>query len=204
MRQSEHATRNTQHATLPVVATFSIVGHDPRNGDLGIAVQSKFVAVGAVVPWARAGVGAVATQAWANTTYGPAALQALAAGRDPQQVIAARRRATQAAPSASAGSWTRRGGPPPIPARNAPPGRAGAAAPISPRRATSWSAATRWMPWPRRSWSSRAAAAGELRPPAGGAGGGPGGGWRQPGMQVAALLVVRPAGGYAGLQRPLY
>jgi uncharacterized Ntn-hydrolase superfamily protein len=71
----------------PWVATFSIVGHDPRNGDLGIAVQSKFLAVGAVVPWARAGVGAVATQSWANTTYGPAALDLLAAGQEPQQVI---------------------------------------------------------------------------------------------------------------------
>jgi uncharacterized Ntn-hydrolase superfamily protein len=71
----------------PLVATFSIVGHDPRNGDLGIAVQSKFLAVGAVVPWARAGIGAVATQAAANTTYGPAALDLLAQGQAPQQVI---------------------------------------------------------------------------------------------------------------------
>ncbi len=73
----------------PLVATFSIVGHDPRTGDLGIAVQSKFLAVGAVVPWARAGVGAVATQAWGNTTYGPRGLDLLAAGQDPEQVAAA-------------------------------------------------------------------------------------------------------------------
>jgi uncharacterized Ntn-hydrolase superfamily protein len=71
----------------PWVATFSIVGHDPRNGDLGVAVQSKFLAVGAVVPWARAGVGAVATQAWANTSYGPAAFDRLAQGQEPQAVI---------------------------------------------------------------------------------------------------------------------
>src|SRR5690349_16611467 len=77
------------HSAFPLVATFSIVGHDPRNGDLGIAVQSKFLAVGAVVPWARAGVGAIATQSWANTTYGPAGLDALAAGQDPEQVAAA-------------------------------------------------------------------------------------------------------------------
>jgi uncharacterized Ntn-hydrolase superfamily protein len=51
--------------------TFSIVGFDPANGDLGIAVASKFPCVGAVVPWAEAGVGAVATQAWANTDLGP-------------------------------------------------------------------------------------------------------------------------------------
>ncbi|HUS17940.1 MAG TPA: DUF1028 domain-containing protein [Chloroflexia bacterium] len=71
----------------PLVATFSIVGHDPRNGDLGIAVQSKFLGVGAVVPWARAGVGAIATQSWANTSYGPEGLDLLAAGEDPAAVI---------------------------------------------------------------------------------------------------------------------
>ena len=48
---------------LPVT-TFSLVACDPKNGDLGVAVASKFLAVGAVVPWARAGVGAVAAQAW--------------------------------------------------------------------------------------------------------------------------------------------
>jgi len=76
-------------AGVPRVATFSIVGHDPRNGDLGIAVQSKFLGVGAVVPWARAGVGAIATQSWANTGYGPAGLDQLAAGADPEQIAAA-------------------------------------------------------------------------------------------------------------------
>jgi uncharacterized Ntn-hydrolase superfamily protein len=60
--------------------TFSIVAHDSATGDLGVAVQSKFLAVGAVVPWARAGVGAVATQAFANVAYGPDALAALASG----------------------------------------------------------------------------------------------------------------------------
>ena len=62
----------------PVVATFSIVARDPANGDLGIAVASKFLAVGAVVPWAEAGKGAVATQAWANTRFGPLALEYMA------------------------------------------------------------------------------------------------------------------------------
>ncbi len=60
--------------------TFSIVGRDPQTGELGIAVQSKFLAVGAVVPWAKAGVGAIATQAWANTSYGPRGLELLASG----------------------------------------------------------------------------------------------------------------------------
>jgi len=50
------------------ISTFSIVARDPKTGELGIAVQSKFLAVGAVVPWAKAGVGAIATQAAANLT----------------------------------------------------------------------------------------------------------------------------------------
>ena len=60
--------------------TYSIVALDRATGDLGVAVQSKFLAVGAVVPWARAGVGAVATQAFANVAYGPDGLALLADG----------------------------------------------------------------------------------------------------------------------------
>jgi len=75
--------------TSKPVATFSIVARDPDTGDLGIAVQSRFFAVGAVVPWARAGVGAVATQSWANTTYGPRGLELLADGNDAEATIAA-------------------------------------------------------------------------------------------------------------------
>jgi uncharacterized Ntn-hydrolase superfamily protein len=67
--------------------TFSIVARDPATGDLGVAVQSKFLAVGAVVPWARAGVGAVATQSFANVAYGPDGLAHLAAGRSAQETI---------------------------------------------------------------------------------------------------------------------
>src|SRR5262245_59243516 len=55
----------------PLVATFSVVGFDPATGDLGVAVQSKFFGVGTVVPWAKAGVGAIATQSRANVNYGP-------------------------------------------------------------------------------------------------------------------------------------
>ena len=60
--------------------TFSIVARDASNGDLGIAVASKFLAVGAVVPSAKAGVGAVATQASANVAYGPEGLRLLETG----------------------------------------------------------------------------------------------------------------------------
>jgi uncharacterized Ntn-hydrolase superfamily protein len=73
---------------MPVPSTFSIVARDPATGDLGIAVQSKFLAVGAVVPWAKAGVGAVATQAWANTSFGPDGLAAMSAGLSPQETLA--------------------------------------------------------------------------------------------------------------------
>jgi uncharacterized Ntn-hydrolase superfamily protein len=60
--------------------TFSIAAFDPATGDLGVAVASKFPCVGAVVPWAAAGVGAVATQAWANPAFGPEGLERMAAG----------------------------------------------------------------------------------------------------------------------------
>jgi uncharacterized Ntn-hydrolase superfamily protein len=53
---------------FPPVSTFSIVARDSTNGDLGVAVASKFLAVGAVVPWVMGGVGAVATQSYANTS----------------------------------------------------------------------------------------------------------------------------------------
>jgi len=71
------------------VATFSIAARDPATGELGVAVASRFFAVGAVVPWARAGVGAVATQAYANTTFGPRGLDLLAAGKTPAQALEA-------------------------------------------------------------------------------------------------------------------
>ena len=69
------------------IATFSIVAYDSTTGDLGVAVQSRFFAVGSVVPWAKAGVGAIATQAFGNTTFGPKGLQVLAEGKSPQQVL---------------------------------------------------------------------------------------------------------------------
>jgi uncharacterized Ntn-hydrolase superfamily protein len=67
--------------------TYSIVALDPATGDLGVAVQSKFLAVGAVVPWAQAGVGAVATQSFANVTFGPGGLARLASGMAAAHVL---------------------------------------------------------------------------------------------------------------------
>ncbi|MCL6517524.1 DUF1028 domain-containing protein [Alicyclobacillus sp.] len=72
---------------LPPVATFSIIGFDPATQTWGIAVQSKFLAVGALVPWAKAGVGAIATQSWANTAYGPQGLALLEEGLHPAEVV---------------------------------------------------------------------------------------------------------------------
>ncbi|MDQ7819216.1 MAG: DUF1028 domain-containing protein [Armatimonadota bacterium] len=70
-----------------VPSTFSIVALDPSTGEVGVAVASKFLAVGAVVPWARAGAGAVATQAWANLGYGPQGLDLLARGHSAEDVV---------------------------------------------------------------------------------------------------------------------
>ena len=67
--------------------TFSIVAFDPKTKDLGVAVESKFIAVGSVVPWVEAGVGAIATQSWANTTYGPRGLAFLRKGTHPKDIL---------------------------------------------------------------------------------------------------------------------
>ena len=72
-----------------IVATFSIVAFDPDTHSLGVAVQSKFLAVGSVVSWARAGVGAVATQAMANYNYGPRGLDLLSQGNSAEQTVEA-------------------------------------------------------------------------------------------------------------------
>lgn len=72
-----------------VASTFSIVAADPATGEVGVAVQSKYLAVGAVVPWARAGIGAVATQAMGFAGFGPQILEALARGEGPAQGLAA-------------------------------------------------------------------------------------------------------------------
>jgi uncharacterized Ntn-hydrolase superfamily protein len=70
-----------------VPSTFSIVSHDPEAQEWGIAVQSKFLAVGAVVPWAQAGVGAVATQSYANTSFGPDGLALMAEGYSAEEAL---------------------------------------------------------------------------------------------------------------------
>jgi uncharacterized Ntn-hydrolase superfamily protein len=69
--------------------TYSIVARDPKTGRFGVAVQSHFLAVGRVVPWLEAGVGAIATQASVNVSFGPIGLELLRAGRSADEVVAA-------------------------------------------------------------------------------------------------------------------
>lgn len=69
------------------VATFSLVAYDPESQMWGVVVASKYLAVGGVVPWAKAGVGAVATQSLVNIDWGPEGLALLAKGNDPTKVI---------------------------------------------------------------------------------------------------------------------
>jgi len=69
------------------VSTYSIVARDAETGDLGVAVQSHWFSVGALVPWAQAGVGAVATQSMVEASYGPKGLDLMAAGHDAVSVL---------------------------------------------------------------------------------------------------------------------
>lgn len=72
---------------LGPIATFSIVAYDPGRQEWGVAVQSKFLAAAAVVSWARAGAGAIATQAHANMAYGPEGLAMMEGGRSAAETI---------------------------------------------------------------------------------------------------------------------
>ncbi len=72
---------------VPAIATFSIVACDTVDGIWGVAVASKFLAVGSVVPWARGNVGAIATQAFGNTSHGPRGLDLLERGLTPNEVL---------------------------------------------------------------------------------------------------------------------
>jgi uncharacterized Ntn-hydrolase superfamily protein len=80
----------TAHAGEPTgrpLHTYSIVARDSATGDLGVAVQSHWFSVGALVPWAEAGVGAVATQSFVDPSYGPLGLELLRAGKSARQAL---------------------------------------------------------------------------------------------------------------------
>src|ERR1700683_4781407 len=71
----------------PRFGTFSIVAADPSTGEWGVAVQSPFISLGAVVPWAVSRVGALATQALANVSYGPDGIELLRRGEGADAVV---------------------------------------------------------------------------------------------------------------------
>ena len=77
----------TLAAAPPGPSTFSIAAADPATGEVGVAVASRFFAVGTVVPWAKANVGAVATQASANTSFGPDGLDLMARGLSAEEAL---------------------------------------------------------------------------------------------------------------------
>ncbi len=94
----------------PPVSTYSIVACDLEAGQWGVAVQSKFLAVGSVVPWAEPGAGAVATQAYANPRYGPDGLALLREGLDADEVVARLTAADEGRESRQVGVVDGRGG----------------------------------------------------------------------------------------------
>lgn len=94
----------------PCVATYSIVACDLAAGQWGVAVQSKFLAVGSVVPWAQPQVGAIATQAYANPRYGPDGLRLLAAGASAEEVVVQLTRADDGRAQRQLGVVDARGG----------------------------------------------------------------------------------------------
>jgi uncharacterized Ntn-hydrolase superfamily protein len=93
-----------------LISTYSIVGYDPEAREWGIAVQSKFLAVGAAVPFARAEVGAVATQALANLTYGPEGLELLRSGLTAEETLSSLTSADSDRDHRQAGIVDRNGG----------------------------------------------------------------------------------------------
>jgi uncharacterized Ntn-hydrolase superfamily protein len=82
---SKEAKKEIMNISHP--STFSVVARDASNGDFGIIVQSKFPAVGSVVPWAKADVGVIATQAWANVSYGPRGLDLMTGGKSASETL---------------------------------------------------------------------------------------------------------------------
>src|SRR5437867_61034 len=90
---SSHVLRAAPQAAprgrSPLVATYSIVACDLEAEQWGVSVQSKFLAVGSVVPWAEPHVGAIATQSYANPRYGPEGLALLRSGKSAQETIEA-------------------------------------------------------------------------------------------------------------------
>jgi uncharacterized Ntn-hydrolase superfamily protein len=90
----------------PLSATYSILGYDPKTGEVGAAVQSRVFSVGNGVLWAEAGVGVVATQAIVDVAYGPRGLELLRAGLTPEAAVKA---IWESDPDPRPADWTRQG-----------------------------------------------------------------------------------------------
>src|SRR5918912_1439093 len=88
-QQQREPSPSTSMRPLRPVHTFSIVARDPVTGELGVAVQSHWFSVGSVVPWAEAGVGAVATQSFVDPSYGKLGLDLLRAGKSAPDALRA-------------------------------------------------------------------------------------------------------------------
>jgi uncharacterized Ntn-hydrolase superfamily protein len=91
--------------------TYSIVAYDPKAKEWGVAVASKYLAVGSVVPFAKAGVGAVATQAFGNVSLGPKGLELMAEGKTAEEALAALTKGDRGAESRQLGLVDAKGGP---------------------------------------------------------------------------------------------
>ena len=86
--QKPHQQKKAADALRPV-HTFSIVARDPVTGELGVAVQSHWFSVGSIVPWAEAGVGAIATQSFVDPSYGKLGLELMRAGKTAPETLKA-------------------------------------------------------------------------------------------------------------------
>ena len=176
--------------------TYSIVARDPDASQWGVAVQSKFLSVGSVVPWAEAHVGALATQAYANPRYGPDGLALLREGLGAAEVVERLVAADDGRNERQLGVVDREGGSRLHGCRAASSGRVIAPARTTPRRGTFSSRKRRWTHWSKTFESSTGTLARRLidcLQAAQIAGG------DKRGQQSAALLIVQENGGYAGM-----
>ena len=105
-RAQEHAPSPDVPRPWPPIATFSILGYDPATGEVGGAVQSRVFSVGNGVLWAEAGVGAAATQAIVDVSYGPQAISLLRTGMKPADVV---RKVWESDPDPRPDDWTKLG-----------------------------------------------------------------------------------------------
>ena len=80
-------SQNFYDDSSPLVSTYSIIARDSITGEIGVAVQSHWFNVGAIVGWGEAGVGVVATQSFVNPSFGLRGLELLKQGKSPQQVV---------------------------------------------------------------------------------------------------------------------